>query len=142
MTTKRLLSIVRIVRPATIVLFATCVVGLLALALTKALAAKPPIIVKMLDAPPSFQPARTTIKAGDTVEWKNIGNEVHHATDDPSLAINKADVSTPPGTKPFDSGFLRPGETFSQTFAVPGVYRYTCVVHEAKGMNAEIVVQK
>ena len=130
------------IKPTTTALLVACVFSLLAFVLTKALAAKPPIVVKMLDAPPSFQPARITIKAGDTVEWKNIGNEVHHATDDPSLAINKADVSTPSGTKPFDSGFLKPGETFSQTFSVPGVYRYTCAVHETKGMNAEIIVQK
>jgi plastocyanin len=131
-----------IVRPLIMVLFLTCVVSVFALALTKALAVQPPIVVKMLDAPPSFQPARIIIRVGDAVEWKNIGNEVHHATDDPSLAINRADVATPSGTKPFDSGFLKPGETFTQTFSAPGVYRYTCAVHEMKGMTAEIVVQK
>src|SRR6266478_1221022 len=104
------------IRPTTTALVVSCVFGLFAVVLTKALAAKPLIIIKMLDAPPSFQPDRITIKAGDTVEWKNIGNEIHHATNDPSLAINKGDVSTPSGTKPFDSGFLKPGETFSQTF--------------------------
>jgi plastocyanin len=126
----------------TMVLLLSCVAGLLTLVLTRALAANPPIVITMLDTPPSFQPARIIIKSGDTVEWKNIGNEVHHATDDPSLAINRADVAEPPGAKPFDSGFLKPGETFSQTFSAPGIYRYTCAVHEMKGMNAEIVVQK
>jgi len=124
------------------ILSISCIIGLLALVLTKALAANPPVVITMLDTPPSFQPARIVIKAGGTVEWKNIGGEVHHATDDPSLAINKADVAKPPGAKPFDSGFLKPGETFSQTFSTPGVYRYTCAVHEMKGMNAEIIVQK
>src|ERR1700740_1258444 len=98
-------------------------------------AAQPPVIVKMLDAPPSFQPAQVTIKVGETVEWQNVGNEVHHATSDPSLAIKGADVTDPPGAKPFDSGFLKPGQSFSLTFSVPGTYRYTCVVHEAKGMT-------
>jgi plastocyanin len=139
MVTKLVSLIVRL--PMT-VLCLSCVVGLLALVLTRALAANPPVVITMLDTPPSFQPARITIKTGGTVEWKNIGSEVHHATDDPSLAINKADVAKPPGAKPFDSGFLKPGETFSQTFSAPGVYRYTCAVHEMKGMNAEIIVQK
>jgi plastocyanin len=115
-------------------------VSLLAITAAKSLAAKEPIVIKMLDAPPSFQPVRTTINAGDTVEWKNVGNEVHHATSDPSLAINKTDVTNPAGAKPFDSGFLKPGETFRQTFSIPGVYRYTCVVHETKGMTGEVIV--
>ena len=115
---------------------------MLAIKLDTALAASPPIVIKMLDAPPSFQPIRTTIRAGDTVEWKNVGNEVHHATSDPSLAIKKNDVTNPPGAKSFDSGFIKPGESFSQKFSVPGIYRYTCVVHEAKGMTGELVVQK
>jgi plastocyanin len=115
---------------------------ILATKLDRPLAASPPIVIKMLDAPPSFQPVRTTISTGDTVEWKNVGNEVHHATSDPSLAIKKNDVTNPPGAKSFDSGFIKPGESFSQTFSVPGIYRYTCVVHEAKGMTGELVVQK
>jgi plastocyanin len=115
---------------------------MLATRLDRPLAASPPIVIKMLDVPPSFQPVRTTIRAGDTVEWKNVGNEVHHATSDPSLAIKKNDVTNPPGAKSFDSGFIKPGESFSQTFSVPGIYRYTCVVHEAKGMTGELVVQK
>jgi plastocyanin len=67
---------------------------------------------------------------------------VHHATSDPSLAIKPAEVTNPPGAEPFDSGFLRPGETFRHIFTVPGEYKYTCVVHEAKGMIGTIVVVK
>jgi plastocyanin len=116
--------------------------SLLALATAKSIAARPPIEVEMLDAPPSFQPARTTIKVGDTVEWKNVGAQLHHVTTDPSAALKKDDVTNPPGAKPFDSGFLKPGESFRETFSVPGTYRYTCAVHEAKGMNGEVVVEK
>ena len=105
-------------------------------------AAKPAVVITMMDMPASFEPTRITIRAGDTVEWKNTGNQLHHVTTDPSAALKKSDVATPPGAKPFDSGFLKPGESFSQSFSVPGVYRYTCAVHEAKGMNGEVVVQK
>ena len=120
-------------------LFAVLIV---ALATAKSMAARPAIVVQMLDTPPSFQPVRSTIKAGDTIEWKNIGAQLHHVTTDPSAALKKGDVANPPGAKPFDSGFLKPGENFLQTFSVPGIYRYTCAVHEAKGMNGEIVVEK
>ena len=98
------------------------------------------VVIKMLDMPVSFQPALITIKAGDTVKWENVGNSVHHATSDPSSAIIATDVTNPSGAKPFDSGFLKPGESFSETFSVPGIYRYTCAVHEAKGMSGEVVV--
>ena len=124
------------------VLLCLVVVASLATAVAKSLAAKPAIVINMLDMPPSFEPVRTTIRAGQTVEWKNVGNQLHHVTNDSSAALKKNDVSNPPGAKPFDSGFLKPGETFSQTFSVPGIYRYTCAVHEAKGMNGEVVVQK
>jgi plastocyanin len=124
------------------VLLCLLVAALLATAEAKSLAAKPAIVINMLDMPPSFEPVRTTIRAGQTVEWKNVGNQLHHVTNDPSAALKKNDVTNPAGAKPFDSGFLKPGDTFSQTFSVPGTYRYTCAVHEAKGMNGEIVVRK
>ena len=124
------------------VLLCLVVAASLATAFAKSLAAKPAIVINMLDMPPSFEPVRTSIRAGETVEWKNVGNQLHHVTNDPSAALKKNDVSNPPGAKPFDSGFLKPGETFSETFSVPGTYRYTCAVHEAKGMNGEVVVQK
>jgi plastocyanin len=116
--------------------------SLVAIGVAKSMAARPAIVVEMLDNPPSFQPMRTTIKVGDTVEWKNIGAQLHHVTTDPSAALKKGDVANPQGAKPFDSGFLKPGESFKETFSVPGIYRYTCAVHEAKGMNGEVVVEK
>jgi len=126
----------------TVFIFGIITVALLAAAAAKSPAAKPTIVIKMMDMPLSFEPAQTTVKAGDTIEWQNIGNQLHHVTTDPAAALKKADVSTPSGAKPFDSGFLKPGESFSETFSVPGTYRYTCAVHEAKGMNGEIIVQK
>ena len=108
----------------------------------KIAAAPSDIVVKMLDMPLSFEPNLIKIKVGQSVEWENVGNEVHHATSDPSLAIKATEVSNPPGVDPFDSGFLRPGETYTHTFTVAGEYQYTCVVHEAKGMLGTIIVSK
>jgi plastocyanin len=125
-----------------VVSFLMIVGVLLMICVAKPRAAKPALVITMTDNPPSFEPARTTIKLGDTVEWKNTGAQLHHVTTDPSAALKKSDVSNPSGAKPLDSGFLKPGESFSHVFSVPGTYRYTCAVHEAKGMNGELVVQK
>src|SRR6516165_9338968 len=123
---------------STLFIMSVIAIAVLATAVAKSRAAKPTIVIKMMDTPPSFEPMRTNIKAGDTIEWQNVGNQLHHVTTDPAAALKKADVSNPPGAKPFDSGFLKPGASFSQTFSIPGTYRYTCAVHEAKGMNGEV----
>ncbi len=102
---------------------------------------EPVVIVKMRDTPPSFDPSKVTINVGDTVRWENTGNSVHHATDDHAMAIKGDDVRIPPGADVFDSGFMRPGETFTHTFTTPGIYKYVCVAHEASGMIGEVVVK-
>jgi len=111
------------------------------LARRTAVASQPIVTIKMLDVPAAFEPGTVTIKIGDTVEWRNVGNEVHHATTDPSMAINDADVGSPAGAETFDSGFIKPGATFSHTFKVAGTYRYACAVHETSGMIGTIVVK-
>lgn len=111
------------------------------LRLTSAAASTPPLVVKMVDMPATFQPAQLTIKVGETVEWKNVGNSVHHASSDPSTAVNPAEVSNPPGAKPFDSGFLQPGQSYTYTFTVPGTYKYICAPHETSGMLGEVTVR-
>jgi len=118
--------------------------GICTIALLSKLAAatQADVVIKMLDMPPAFQPSLTAIKVGQSVEWENVGNEVHHATSDPSLAIKAKEVTNPRGAEPFDSGFLRPGETFTHIFTIPGEYKYACVVHEAKGMVGTIIVVK
>jgi plastocyanin len=104
-------------------------------------AAPQTVEVKMRDMPPSFDPKTVTISVGTTVEWRNVGNSVHHATDDHEMAISGGDVASPGGAAVFDSGFLRPGETFTHTFTKAGVYKYVCVAHEASGMAGEVVVK-
>lgn len=67
-----------------------------------------------------FSPATANIPVGGTVTWTNQGTVVHTATATPPSNGNQ--VSTP---APFDSGGLGPGQTFSWTFGLPGVYVYT-----------------
>jgi plastocyanin len=101
----------------------------------------PAVVVKMSDKPPKFLPDKITIKAGQTVEWVNNAKTLHSVDGDPSMALKPADVSLPPGAKPFDSGFMKPDMTWDYTFKVPGTYKYTCVPHEKDGMNGEVVVK-
>ena len=91
-----------------------------------------PLDVSIVDR--SFQPATTTVQAGDTVTWtvtKAIG-EPHSVT------------SGSPGAdqgKQFDSGIgLKDnGLTFQFTFQQPGTYDYFCQVHPTL-MTGQVVV--
>jgi plastocyanin len=117
------------------------VAGFVGVRLSSASASTPPIVVKMIDMPATYEPAKLTIKVGETVEWKNVGSSVHDASSDPSTAINPTEVSNPPGAKPFDSGFLQPGQSYTYTFTVPGTYKYICAPHETSGMTGEVTVR-
>jgi plastocyanin len=88
----------------------------------------------------SFQPQVVTIRAGQTVLWKNTSLIWHTATADPRQAKRPEDVSLPEGAEAFDSGKVVAGDSFSHTFTVPGTYRYFCRPHELKGMVGQVVV--
>lgn len=106
-----------------------------------AAAQAPPVaIVRMSDAP-SFEPAEIRIRSGQTVTWENVSSYIHTVTDDPSLAENPANSELPEGAAPWDSGEIRPGQSFSKSFGVPGTYRYFCKPHESAGMVGVIVVE-
>jgi plastocyanin len=105
-------------------------------------AAAKTVEVKMTDTPARFVPEKVTIKVGDTVEWYNNAASLHSVTTNQSVAQNPKDVSSPPGAKPFDSGFMPPGAKWSYTFTVPGTYKYLCLPHEKDGMVGYVVVTK
>lgn len=75
----------------------------------------------------------TTIATGDTVTWNNVGG-LHTVTQ----CDDDFGVCPPPGG--FDSGFLNPGDTFSQTFDEPGVITYWCDIHPVQ-MRGRILVE-
>jgi plastocyanin len=115
------------------------VTGVVAPAIVRA---APAVVVKMTDKPPLFKPLKVTVKVGQTVEWINNAQTLHSVTTDADSAQKPTDVSSPPGAKPFDSGFMRPGATFDYTFTVPGTYKYLCLPHEKDGMIGIVVVSK
>ncbi len=67
-----------------------------------------------------------TITLGETVSWVNTGSQVHTASA----------RTAPNGGAEFDSGELRPGESYSFTPDRIGVWRYRCDEHsgEPEGM--------
>lgn len=81
--------------------------------------------VSMVDF--SFQPQSITIQVGDTIVWRNNGASPHTSTSDT------------PGL--WDSGFLSPGQTFSQTFNTAGTFAYHCIPHAGIGMVGTVIVQ-
>jgi plastocyanin len=104
--------------------------------------AAPALVIKMTDKPPMYEPTKATVKVGDTVEWVNDAKTLHSVTADPDSAQKPGDVVLPPGAKPFDSGFMKPGDTFDYTFTVAGTYKYLCLPHEKDGMIGYVTVTK
>ena len=90
-----------------------------------------------------FIPEKTTIKAGQTVEWVNDDNTMpHEVTTDQNVASDPSNVSIPAEAAPFDSHLITGGKSFRHQFTVPGLYRYACPPHENDGMLGEVTVTK
>lgn len=86
-----------------------------------------------------FRPRGLLIKTGQTVRWvnKDAGN-VHTST--AYHPDNGRSLRIPGHAKSWNSDYLMPGESFSVTFEIPGVYDYFCIPHEHAGMVGRIVV--
>lgn len=87
-----------------------------------------------------FRPTGLLIQPGQTVRWTNqdAGNSHTATAYHPSLYGKQQRI--PEGAASWDSGFLLPGESFSVTLTVPGVYDYYCLPHEHAGMVGRIIV--
>ncbi len=72
-----------------------------------------------------LQPARLTIRPGTTVRWVNFGDGDHTTTSDDGL---------------WNSGEMRPGDSYTATFHRQGTYHYRCKLH-GREMQGDIVVQ-
>jgi len=88
-----------------------------------------------------FVPPAITVNVGTRVVWKNSSPVIHNVVDDASKALSRVDVSLPSGARPFDSGLLQPGQSFSRVFREPGVYHYVCTLHEGSGMKGVVIVR-
>lgn len=98
------------------------------------------VVVRMTDAN-RFEPRQITLSAGDTVEWVNVGQMPHTATDQPGTAGVPGHNVLPRGATPWDSGLLQTNLRFRVVLRVAGEYAYLCMIHEASGMFASITVR-
>jgi plastocyanin len=73
----------------------------------------------------SFSPKTFTVPAGATVTWTNH-DDVPHAVMSADNQFKKSTV-------------LKPGQSFSHTFATTGTYSYFCSIHPR--MKGEIIVK-
>jgi plastocyanin len=78
----------------------------------------------------AFQPAELEVAVGTTVEWVNGEDSVPHT-------VTSGTPGYPAGV--FDSGRLRPGDSFRFTFQQPGTYEYFCSIHTR--MRGRIIVK-
>ena len=87
-----------------------------------------------------FDPIGVYIEPGQTVRW--ISEENVHTTTAYHPQNNNHSLRIPKNAKPWDSGFLQPGDTFEVRLIIEGVYDYFCLPHEAAGMVGRIIVGK
>jgi len=76
----------------------------------------------------AFQPSSLTVNVGDSVVWTNTGSRAHTSTSGTGPAPDNR----------WNSGPLNPGQSFTFTFAAPGVYSYFCQIHPS--MTGSITV--
>ena len=72
----------------------------------------------------AFEPRVVTITAGSSVRWTNNGTLIHTSTSDTGV---------------WDSGDIKQGDMFTETFDTPGTYAYHCM-HHPDVMRAAVVV--
>ena len=65
-----------------------------------------------------YNPTPITIKAGDTIRWKN--EDIPHT-------VTSGSSPNPDGI--WDSGVFLKGEVFSRVFNQAGTFKYFCVIH-------------
>jgi plastocyanin len=87
---------------------------------TGAAQAQAMVVMKKFD----FSPMSVTVKAGESVTWKNLDGEPHTVTSADGL---------------FRSGALDQNDSFTFKFDKPGTYKYVCSIHP--WMKASVVVQ-
>lgn len=89
-----------------------------------------------------FDPLGVAIKPGTTLKFVNRDKGNSHTVTAYHPELFERVRRIPKEAKPFNSGYLLPGDTFELTLKVPGVYDFYCIPHERAGMVGRIVVGK
>jgi plastocyanin len=80
--------------------------------------ARMPVVTQMIEdsdaARWGYAPPSTSVMAGQSLTWTNIGEQPHTATDDGGA---------------WDTGIVAAGASASFVFTMPGTYAYHCTLH-------------
>ena len=90
----------------------------------------------------AFEPAKITIKAGDTIEWKNNKVPPHNVVFD--AALNPAKSADLAKSLSHKALLMSPGQSQTTTFpadAPAGEYTFYCEPHRGAGMVGKITVE-
>lgn len=88
-----------------------------------------------------FDPVGLWLPPGTAVTWTNGADQANTHTAAAYHPANRGhSLRIPDAAQPWDSGYLRPGQSFTVTLTEEGVYDYFCLPHEMAGMVGRIVV--
>jgi plastocyanin len=91
--------------------------------------------VSVTDA--GFEVATLVVPSGTEVRWSNHGSRGHTVTGGAAGEGSDTEIARPN----WDSGPLRPGETFSRRFTEEGLYYYWCSYHQDEQMVGTVRVE-
>jgi len=150
-TSRYLLSIIpqNLVTVILLSLFSLSVIFLLPLSLPQASAAQQTVTIPYGAFDPNFNtaapqwylPTVATIQVNQTVTWVNQDTEGHTITSGKAggrEGLLQNNMGQPSGL--FDSGTIKPKESWSYTFTKPGQYEYFCTIHP--WMDGYVVVNE
>lgn len=83
-----------------------------------------------------FSPQRIEVTVGEKVTWKNMTVKEHTVTCTAKPALPGEQGQEKPM---FDSGRIRPGDSFDHTFTKEGTYDYACTLDKA--MTGTVIVR-
>lgn len=96
-----------------------------------------------------FDPGTIIVRVGETLRFVNDSSQAHTVTAYEESLPEDIDYLASGGFEDEESaragvaqGLIRPGESYSITFAAPGRLRYFCIPHEAVGMTGVIVIEE
>ncbi len=87
-----------------------------------------------------FDPMGLAVDPGTTITFSNQDPGNSHTVTAYHPEFFGRVRRIPKKASPFDSGYLLPGQEFSLTLTIPGVYDYYCLPHEMAAMVGRIVV--
>ena len=130
-------------------LFSLCIIFLSPISLPQASAAQQTVTIPYGAFDPNFNtaapqwylPTVTTIQVNQTVTWINQDTEGHTVTSGKAggrEGLVQNDMGKTSGL--FDSGTIKPKESWSHTFTEPGQYEYFCTIHP--WMDGYVVVKE